>query len=83
MEDDHDEDKMEDMKLDNDRKCHWRMVFEDNGGGVSNKKELLHAKTWDFYVNEKEKLIKDGYWVEVVGHDGKKVLWEVVDDHVV
>ena len=29
------------------------MVFEDNDGGVDNAKELLHAKRWDVYVNEK------------------------------
>ena len=47
MEDDHDEDKMEDTKLDNDRKCHWWMVFEDNDGGMDDNMELLHAKMWD------------------------------------
>ena len=35
------------------------------------------------YVNEKEQLVKGKYSLEVVGHDKKKVLWEVVDDHVV
>ena len=34
-------------------------------------------------MNEKGKLIKGGYSVEVVTSDGKKVLWGVVDDHVV
>ena len=28
-------------------------------------------------------LIKGGYYVEVSGSDGNKVLWEVVDDYVV
>ena len=46
-------------------------------------KALLHAKRWDIYVNEKEKLVKGGCLVEVVGHDKRKVLWEVVNDHVV
>ena len=59
------------------------MVFEDNGGGVDIAKALLHAKRWYVYVNEKEKLVKGGYLVEVVGHDKKKVIWKVVDDHVV
>ena len=31
----------------------------------------------------KEKIIKGGYLVEVVGSDGNNVLWEVVDNHVV
>ena len=34
-------------------------------------------------MNERENIIKCGYLVEIVGYDGKKVLWEVVDDHVI
>ena len=34
-------------------------------------------------MNEKENLIKGGYLVELVGHDGKKFLWGVQDYHVV
>ena len=56
--------------------------FEDNEGGVD-EKALLHANRWDLYLNENEKLVKGKYSVEVVGHDKKKVLWEVVGDHVV
>ena len=59
------------------------MLSEDNDGGVDDKKTLLHANRWDVYVNEKENLIKGGYSVKVVRHDGKKVFWGVVDDHVV
>ena len=59
------------------------MVFEDNEGGVDDKKTLLHAKRWDLYVNEKETLVKGKYLVEDVVHDEKKVIREVVDDHVV
>ena len=58
-------------------------MFEDNDGGVDDAKALLHAKRWDLYVNEKEKLVMGGYSLELVGHDKKKVLWEVVDKHVV
>ena len=50
---------------------------------MDNAKELLHAKIWYLYVNEKENIVKGGYLVEFVGHDGKKVLWEVVNNHVV
>ena len=50
---------------------------------MENAKELLHAKRWDVYVNERENLVKGGYLVEVVGHDKKRVLWEVVNYHVV
>ena len=75
MEDDPDEEDMENISLDNERECNWRMVFKDNGGGVDDKKELLHAKRWDVYVNEKENLIEGGYLVEVFGHYNNKVLW--------
>ena len=59
------------------------MLFEDNDGGVDNAKSFPHANRWDLYGNENEKLVKVGYLVEVVVHDKKKVLWEVVDDNVV
>ena len=51
-----------------------------NDGWVDDKKALLHAKIWDVYVKKKKCLI--GYSVEVVGSGGKKVLCEVVDNHV-
>ena len=59
------------------------MVSKDNDGEVENAKSLLHAKRWDLYLNENKKLVKGRYSVEVVGYDGKKVIWEVVNDHVV
>ena len=73
MEDDHDEEEIEGVKLDYEREHHWRMVFEDNDGGVDDKKALLHTKRWYVYVNEKENLIKGGYLVEVVGSDREKL----------
>ena len=42
---------MDDVKLDDKRERHWRMVFEDNAGGVDDAKSLLHYKRWDIYVN--------------------------------
>ena len=54
VEDDHDEEEMEDVKLDDERERHWRMVFEENYGGVDDKKALLHANRCDVYVNEKK-----------------------------
>ena len=59
------------------------MVFEDNDGELDDENALLHAKRWDVYMNEKENLFKVGYLVEVFSHNRKKVLWEVVDDHIV
>ena len=53
MEDDHDEEEMDDFNLEYERECHWSMVFGDNGGGVDNKKVLLHANRWYLHVNEK------------------------------
>ena len=58
-------------------------MFEEYYGGVEDAKALLHAKRWDIYVNEKEKIVKGGYLVEVVVHDGKKVLREVTNNHAV
>ena len=43
---------MEDFKLDGERERHWRMVFEDSGGGVENNKVILHYKSWGVYMNE-------------------------------
>ena len=81
--DDPDEEEMGDINLDDGRERPLRMVFEDNDGGVDDAKALIHAKRWDIYVKEREKLVKGGYLVEVFGHDKKKVLWEVVNDNVV
>ena len=83
MEDDPDKEEMEYAKLDDEREHQWRMVFEENYGGVDDWRELLHAQRWDVYVNEKEKLIKGEYSVEIDISDRKKVIWEVVDNHVV
>ena len=77
MEDDTDEEEMYDVNIDDERELHWRNVFEGNEGGVDDKKSLLHAKRWDLFINEKEKLAKGNYSSEVVGHDKKQVFWEV------
>ena len=45
------EEEMEDVKLDDERENHWRMVFEDNDGEDDDKKALLNGKSWDVYVN--------------------------------
>ena len=71
------------MVLNDERERHWRMVFEEKNGGVDGKNALLHAKRWYVYNSEKEELVKGGYLVEVAEKDGKKVIWEVVNDHVV
>ena len=81
--DDPNEEEMYDINLDDVRARHWRMVSMENYGGVDYANVLLHDKRWDVYVNEKEKIIKGGYLVEVVGSNGNNILWGVVDNHVV
>ena len=77
-----DEEEKDEINIDDERERHWRNVFEDNEGGVD-EKALLHAKRWDLYLNKKEKFVKGKYLVEVLGHDNKKLLREVVGDHLV
>ena len=48
---DPDEEEMDSVNLDNERERRWRMMFEDNDGGVDNAKSLIHSKRWDVYVN--------------------------------
>ena len=50
------------------------MVFEDNGLGMEGKKAIIYSKRWCVNMNEKKALIKSGYYVEVSGFNGKKVL---------
>ena len=64
VEDDPDEEEMDDINLDDKRERHWRIVFEENNGGMDDAKALLHAKRWYIYVNEKEKIVKGGYLVQ-------------------
>ena len=41
------------MVLDDERKNHWRMGFEDKNGGMDGSKELVHAKKWYVYNSDK------------------------------
>ena len=41
------------------------------------------SQRWDVYNSEKEAFTKGGYSVEVSNKDGKKVIWEVANNHVV
>ena len=74
---------MDDVSLDDVRERHWRMVSEDNDGGVDGSKALLRANRWDVYVNGKESLVEGGYSVDVFGHYRKNDLWGVVNYHVI
>ena len=42
---------MEDVRLDDERERHCRMVFEENGGGLDNKKAVIYAKRWYVCIN--------------------------------
>ena len=75
------EEEMEDWILDNLIEHNWRVVFEDNGGGVENQKSILHAKRQVIYMNKKNYLLRVGISLSV--SDGKKVLWGVVYNYVV
>ena len=57
--------------------------FNDNNGGVDDDKSIINAKRWNVDMKYKQSLIKVGYSVEVSNIDEKKVLWEVIEDHVV
>ena len=46
MEDDPNEEDMEDVNLYDEREQHWRMVVNENNGGVDDANALLHAKRW-------------------------------------
>ena len=69
MEDDHGEDYMEDVKLDNEWEHHYRMVFEDNYGGVqwdlSIKKQVLlvgrkSRKRYVSFMRRSSKDVREG-----------------------
>ena len=47
MDPDPDEEDIEDLVLNDDREIRWRMVFEDNNGGVDGTKALLHTNKYD------------------------------------
>ena len=57
--------------------------FNDNNGGVDDDKSIINAKRWNVDMKDKQSLIKVGYSVSVSNIDEKKVLWEVIEDHVV
>ena len=52
MDPDPDEEDMEDVRLDDEREHHWRMVLEDNCGGVDNDKSFLPDKRWYVYMKD-------------------------------
>ena len=51
MKDDPVEEDMDDVNLDDERECQWRMVYKDSDGGVDDKKAFLHDKRCDVYAN--------------------------------
>ena len=83
MEPDPDEEDIEDVVLGDQRERHWRMVFEENNGGVGGTKSLLHDKKWCVYNSQKGVLVKCGYLVEVYDKDGKKLIQEFLGELLV
>ena len=53
VEDDPDKEEMDNVNLDKEREPLWRMMFEENDGGVDGANSLLNAKSWYVYANEK------------------------------
>ena len=41
---------------------------------MDDDKSILHAKRWDFYMNNTLSVTKGGYSLEVSGSGGKKVI---------
>ena len=71
------------MGVEDERERHWRMLIGENESGIDEQKGLLYDKRWDVYMRENITLIKDGYSVKILGYYGKKVIWKVINDHVV
>ena len=46
VEDDPNQQDMEDAKLYDEKERHWRLVLEDNDGGLDDKNAFLHSKIW-------------------------------------
>ena len=66
MDNDPDEEEMDDVNIDNEKEQHWRNVFEENEGGVDDKKVFLCAKRCDLYVNKKEQLVRVNIWLKLL-----------------
>ena len=62
------EEEMDDVGLDDERECHWMMVFKDNEGLVDDNKLVIHAKRLD---------VSNKGWVLCVSTSflGEKVIW--------
>ena len=54
MEPDPDEEDMEDVRLDDERERHWRMVLGYNDRVLNDEKLIIHDKRWYVYINNKK-----------------------------
>ena len=50
---------------------------------MDDEKHIIHAISSDIYMNEKQLLIKVEYFTELSGSGEKKVIWVVLENHVV
>ena len=64
MEADPDDEKMDDVRLNNKRQSYWRVVFGDNKGRLYDEKYIIHDKRWYVYMENKQSLIKGEYYVD-------------------
>ena len=60
-----DEEEIQYVVRNDERKRNWCMVFEDKIVWLDEIKALLHTKTWNVYNYQKQALIKGGCFVEV------------------
>ena len=47
MQADPDDEDMEEVRLDDEIYHHWKMVLNNNNGGVDYEKDILHDQRWD------------------------------------
>ena len=52
--------------------CHWSVVFEENYGGVNDKKALIHINRCDVYMNENKSLLRVGIWWKLLVVTGRR-----------
>ena len=70
--------KDEDIRMDETRYNHWRVVSEEY-----DDKKKIHALRWEVYVKKKEKLIKREFSVYVTHPAGGNIVWTSVKDNII
>ena len=47
---DQDDKDMDNMRLEYDRDCHWRVVFKENDVEVNDEESIIHDNRWGLYL---------------------------------